>query len=532
MTPEELAERLVPDAPVGLPYPHFVRDDALPSSLVEGLLEWMETRAAWRLHTASFFEQYELDLAASAVPQNCQVIFAAQTLSAIALRYGAVFKREMTTHARVTAHRLVSGQTIGIHTDEPHGDSETHRLLVHLNRGWCAENGGEMLLLKGRDISALHSIIPPHSNRAVGFEMSDHSFHAVAKVTNWERYTLIFSFWANDRPHPPRTMHVPMPQREQVLVFLREYGAASILHSGSCLLNHLIGVERTLDRWGAPLHTRLAGLLHSIYGTEGFPAHSDVTCKRIAAMVGREAAELVFLFCEMDQNSLLDSVSARRPLLRARNGALLNVTLAQIDELLLINLANMADQLPRIQSLKEVVHEDSVAYRRIRPYLTIVVRSELDALFERLLARNVDAESENSIEAIRSFISETGGDDILYGRTTLSSFLSAIEAWVSTRDGAAEVRIAAIAHGLYGWKADFSEQNRAIVRVVAGEAAERLAWLFAASDDAAIAEAHEAFEGAGEFILKLKGMQGRTEIVTPHEISCLSMLARAVKEIT
>ena len=209
MTPASIAERLVPDRPEREPFPHFVRDGALPEELAGSLLDWMETRAVWRLHTASFFEQYELNLMAASPPECCRTVFAPETIAALAERYGAAFGRHVTGKGRVTAHKLLNGQTIGVHTDEPSGDRGTHRLLVQLNRGWREDCGGELLLLAGEKMDALHSIVPPHHNRAVGFEMSDRSFHAVAKVRNWARYTLVFYFWADDRPSPAASRHVP-----------------------------------------------------------------------------------------------------------------------------------------------------------------------------------------------------------------------------------------------------------------------------------------------------------------------------------
>ncbi|MDQ1833644.1 cyclophane-containing peptide 2OG-Fe(II) oxygenase YhhC [Massilia scottii] len=537
MSPAELAERLVPGETARAPFPHFFRDGTLPERLAENLLAWMETGARWRLHTASFFEQYELDLTATSMPEECRILFAPETLAAITTRYASAFKRKMSGRASVTAHKLVSGQTIGIHTDEPLGERETHRLLVQLNRGWKPERGGELLLLAGNDIGALHSVIEPAHNRAVGFEMSERSFHAVARVNDWARYTVIFSFWADDRPSPAMTRHVAMPQREQVLAFLRQQGAATVPHSDGSFLDHLKGVERILDRWGAPLEVRLAGLLHSVYGTEGFATTATVEPAQVEALVGPAAAQLVALFCGMTPASLVDSVAAHHPALCKRDGSALGAAQDQLDALLLMYLANMAEQLPRLRHLQEVVDDDRAIYRRIRAYVPAPVRAELDALFERLGADRGEAHADSAIAALRLYIGDGGGDEMLRGHTTLLGHLSGMEGWLAAQGAQAEVRVAAFAQGLYGWKADLSEQNRAIVRVVAGEAAERLAWLFAACDDAALAKAEAEAEGAfglahdtDQGILELAGVNGRREPVTRCELACLALLARAERE--
>lgn len=530
MTPDELSKMLVPGAAKLDPFPHFIGDSALPDYLAESLLSWMENYASWRLHTASFFQQYELDLTATSVPEDCRIVFSPETLSSLATRYGSLFDRRMTERACVTAHKLVQGQTIGIHTDEPRGDRETHRLLVQLNRGWCDSYGGELLLLGGGTIDALHSVVAPHHNRAVGFEMSDHSFHAVAKVRGWTRYTLIFSFWAKDRLSPAMRQHVVMPQREKVLAFLNDYGATTALHSGGNFLDHLKGVERILDRWGAPLDIRLAGLMHSIYGTEGFPAISEVDRPQVEALLGEGPANLVSLFCAMDPQSLVESIVGGRPALRARSRAPLKATQDQIDALLLIHLANTAEQLPRLRHLQDVIVDDRVMYQRVRPYVLPAARAELDSLFTGLLPENRDWDTESAIEALRMFISESGGDDVLCGKMTLLGALSAMEAWLAAKKSGPELRIAALAYGLYGWKAGLSEQNRAIVRVVAGDAAERLAWLFANVDDASLESARAAFgmTSTPDIIrLELSNVTGWTEMVTQREVESLSMLSEA-----
>lgn len=531
MTPASIAERLLPKKVEREPFPHFVNDGALPDDLAESLLCWMEATQSWRLHTASFFEQYELDLIATSVPSDCSIIFAPETLSAIVKRYAALFGQRMTGQARVTAHKLICGQTIGIHTDQPRSDRETHRLLVHLNRGWSEKVGGELILLNGNNIDMLHSVIAPFHNRSIGFEMSEHSYHAVAKVNNWTRYTLIFSFWAEvESPTRKITEHALMPQRDRILEFLNDFTTTAPPHSNSTFLNHLKGVERILDRWGASLETRLAGLMHSIYGTEGFPAFAEVNRAKVRELIGQKASRLIELFCAMDQKSLMESIVTGQPLLRTGNGEPLESTPDQIEELLLIYLANIAEQLPRLYHMDEVVADDHITYQQLRSYVPQSVRIELDTLFNRLDNNSASSEFENSLEALRTFISEAGGDDVLYGRTTMLNYLSTMEALLAKRGAKLELRLGALAHGLYGWKADLSERNRATIRLVAGHTAERLAWLFACMDDLTLARAAEAIGTHDNVMLELKFVANRQELITRDELAALQLLASAAKE--
>jgi hypothetical protein len=85
---------------------------------------------------------------------------------------------------------------------------------------------------------------------------------------------------------------------------------------------------------------------------------------------------------------------------------------------------------------------------------------------------------------------------------------------------------------LYGWKADLSDQNRAIVRVAAGEAAERLAWLFVSADDATLANAGATVGAAGDPEKAIIAVAGQPELVTKRELASLTMLSRAAREAT
>jgi len=109
---------------------------------------------------------------------------------------------EAEGYVKVTAHRLLAGSSL-----RPHCDLAplrfTHRLLVHLNRGWTRENGGLLCLFYGDPAVKKHTkqklLLPAHRS-AFGFEISRCSFHAVTRVVASERYTLSYTFY------PPNAM--------------------------------------------------------------------------------------------------------------------------------------------------------------------------------------------------------------------------------------------------------------------------------------------------------------------------------------
>jgi len=70
-----------------------------------------------------------------------------------------------------------------------------------------------------------------------------------------------------------------------------------IPHGDSDFANHLMGVYSLMLYSNAPEHICLAGLFHSIYGSEAFDPGLNVTREEVIDCIGKEAEELVFLFC-------------------------------------------------------------------------------------------------------------------------------------------------------------------------------------------------------------------------------------------
>jgi Rps23 Pro-64 3,4-dihydroxylase Tpa1-like proline 4-hydroxylase len=91
------------------------------------------------------------------------------------------------------AHKLVNGQKIAIHNDFNNGD-ETHRLVIHINPHWKEENGGFLMLFSSSNAEDLSKIINPINNTAFGFEISSSSHHAVSKIYDYIRYTIVYTF--------------------------------------------------------------------------------------------------------------------------------------------------------------------------------------------------------------------------------------------------------------------------------------------------------------------------------------------------
>ncbi|MGE0844746.1 MAG: DUF6817 domain-containing protein [Flavobacteriaceae bacterium] len=93
-----------------------------------------------------------------------------------------------------------------------------------------------------------------------------------------------------------------------IMAFLREIGAAGVgHHAGRSLEEHLLATWRMLKVFGAPEPVALAGLCHSVYGTDAF----DTAClgpadrPRVTAAIGEEAERLAYLFGALRREAFL-----------------------------------------------------------------------------------------------------------------------------------------------------------------------------------------------------------------------------------
>jgi 2OG-Fe(II) oxygenase superfamily len=179
------------------PFPHLRIPEALPKEQAEQVLAWLEQRAPWSLRVADFYEQEECSLLKSEPSEVVCSLVAPSFLEALQVAMRDNFGlRIAPVVTDVTAHRLTSGQTIRIHNDYIDGE-ETHRLLIQLNSGWTAEQGGLLMLFRSEAPDDVDDVIIPRHRSCLAFEISPRSYHAVSQIKTGERYTLVYSFRAS-----------------------------------------------------------------------------------------------------------------------------------------------------------------------------------------------------------------------------------------------------------------------------------------------------------------------------------------------
>ena len=134
---------------------------------------------------------------------------------------------------------------------------------------------------------------------------------------------------------------------------LKRRGAEAQPHGRSSLLRHLCGTRDILVVWNQPERLRLAGIVHSVYATDAFsPALFDVADREaVRALVGDGAERLAYLFCAIRREDLCAQVRGRSgvvdaplTLLNRRDDSVLALSRQDVGDLLVLYLANAADQ--------------------------------------------------------------------------------------------------------------------------------------------------------------------------------------------
>lgn len=108
------------------------------------------------------------------------------------------------------------------------------------------------------------------------------------------RFMRAIGFWLRDRAGDPS---------QELIEHLKQLNAHFCHHSGCSFLSHLIGTYKLLRDWKAPEAVCLAGLYHSIYGTQTFRESLAQISQRdeIELIIGNKAEKLAYYFCLRDE---------------------------------------------------------------------------------------------------------------------------------------------------------------------------------------------------------------------------------------
>jgi 2OG-Fe(II) oxygenase superfamily len=191
------------------PFPYFIASKAFDAETATKLLEWLETKAPWRDAKKSFYELCEFDFRDAELPETIAPMFETEYLESVKHRVEGIFSVKFHGSVTASAHKILPGQGVGIHTDfvpENHRERpvedmgqppgrETHRVVVQLNHAFTDAFGGHLLFFNSNKTSDIHRILRPIHNTAVGFALTRNSYHAVSNVRDGVRNTIVYSFW-------------------------------------------------------------------------------------------------------------------------------------------------------------------------------------------------------------------------------------------------------------------------------------------------------------------------------------------------
>ena len=105
-----------------------------------------------------------------------------------------------------------------------------------------------------------------------------------------------------------------MYPQSKLIELLIDLNTDSLAHSQGTLIDHLQKTYELLKLWNNPDYVCLAGLFHSIYGTQIYKKQTLALERRdiIKNAIGIEAEYLAYLFCIMDRDCFYNNLTSNK----------------------------------------------------------------------------------------------------------------------------------------------------------------------------------------------------------------------------
>lgn len=176
------------------PFPHVVAPEAIRGELADKLASVLASDLRWTENDGGFYSALECDLRAVGSNSAAAVLFAPAALSSLEVQASAIFNTPLRLVGAIAGHRLDVGRGIGLHTDRPSEDAETHRILFTICDPLSPDAGGHFLLADGPRGEDVRGIIPLRHNTAIAFALTAFSHHGVTIMRAGVRFSVVFSF--------------------------------------------------------------------------------------------------------------------------------------------------------------------------------------------------------------------------------------------------------------------------------------------------------------------------------------------------
>lgn len=286
------------DAPVTGVHQHgdyVLLDQILSEPAAEAIEQLAKSETAWTLNEQWFLSKHDVVWARQTFGE-CHSIHNLDELETLR-RIGARLIEEkynavVGTRFEIKATKMNVGQVVGIHNDSPdgvRGRTEGYRLLYYPNKEYSDSDGGHLLFYSASDPRAIIDGVRPVFNSGVLMRLSDHSYHAVSRVTRGVRYTVALLYWG----YP--ILFEDELKKEVVTKCLRKTIAAGfeyVRYDTTTLAFHLYHTYRLLVEWGVPFSVCLSGLMRRVAGS-----HSrqpiEISEAEISGLVDEYAVQLI-----------------------------------------------------------------------------------------------------------------------------------------------------------------------------------------------------------------------------------------------
>jgi hypothetical protein len=163
-----------------------------------------------------------------------------------------------------------------------------------------------------------------------------------------------------------------MMELDAILSQLERFGISTTNHSQVTLLSHLRGTYDILKKWQSADYVCLAGLCHSIYGTESF-SRAPVTLDNreyVRELIGEQSERLAYLFGAHNKESLWKNLDSDGSIAIEDRFLDSNLPISKQDfsDLVTVTLANWLEQRPRVGSEFLMLRREE--FLRSKPYLS------------------------------------------------------------------------------------------------------------------------------------------------------------------
>ncbi|MGE0173373.1 MAG: DUF6817 domain-containing protein [Oligoflexales bacterium] len=160
---------------------------------------------------------------------------------------------------------------------------------------------------------------------------------------------------------------------DSVLNKLDKYNLQGFSHSDEGLMSHLKGTYALLKEWRCSEDLCLAGLCHSIYGTESYRKSPIELSERtnIRNIIGAEAEKTAYYFGAHVKDSLWANLEIDRDfsIFDRLEGKTIPMTKNELADLITLTLANWLEQRARLDKKHLFLRQDE--FLRSEKYLSI-----------------------------------------------------------------------------------------------------------------------------------------------------------------